>query len=107
MLVLVLGSVLSVGPGQGERKSRSGKGEVWGEGWMDAHDKLGIVSRSSERTRHNIPSTPVHFVFCLPRTCPRFRSAKERKNRRVEQEGFKGMEVKKGCWCQHWSLCQE
>ena len=36
VLVLVLGSGLSAGQG------RSGKGKVWGDGWMDAQDKLGI-----------------------------------------------------------------
>ena len=107
VLVLVLGSGLSVGPGQGERKSRTGKGEVWGEDWMDAHDKLRIVSRSSERTGHNIPSPPVHFVFCLPRTCPKVPIRKGAKNRRVRTRRFKRNGGEKGCRCQHWGLCQE
>ena len=37
-------------------------------GWT-ARISLGLVSRASERTEHNILWPPLHFVFCLPHTC--------------------------------------
>ena len=78
------------------RKSRNGKGEVWGEGWVDAYDKLGIVShvRGPSTTFRGLSS----FCVLSPSHLPSFFDPQwsEKKTGGAEQEGSKGMEVKRG-----------
>ena len=90
VLVLVLGSGLSAG--LGVVRVRCGATAGW-----TARISLGLVSRASERTEHNISVASPEFCVLFPSHLPSVLVHKgAEKNRRVEQEGSKGMEVKRG-----------
>ena len=64
-------------------------------GWT-ARTSLGLVSRASERTEHNILWPPLNFVFCFPHTCPVFWSTRERKKQKGGTRRFKRCGGEKG-----------